>query len=126
MQIKSATQLSAATSVKLNLITLYLVLSGTICLLAVGLLTGMVILRYPGNHGSSAAGMLLILIPTCGVLLAPWLMRSRLRYWLLASWLAAFLSPIVLDRFNICVAYETWIDRGMPLWGTPVWQNSKR
>ena len=36
----------------------------------------------------------------------------------------SFVSPIVEDKCNILVPYETWISRGMPYWGCPTFTDA--
>ena len=36
-------------------------------------------------------------------------------FWIVFAF--SFLFPVVEDKYNIFISYETWVSRGMPEWG---------
>lgn len=105
--------------VKRNLIMMELV--GVLLLHTVEL-----IIRFPCNH----ANRLMFCYRDCVFALMLFeIMYSLVKRELcIAFWIVFSLSfaiPIVEDKLNILVTYETWTSRGMPNWGCPTFLKEK-
>jgi hypothetical protein len=80
---------------------------------------GEIVMRFPCNH----TGALFFQYRDCILALALFEIIYSVRkkticviFWLL--FLFALGIPFVEDKFNILLLYDTWIERGIPEWGT--------
>ncbi len=79
---------------------------------------GEIAIRFPCNHANKlmfqyeyfVAGLTLL-----EVVLSVLSRKICVLFWLLL--IASFSIPVIEDKCNIMVPYETWADRGMPDWG---------
>lgn len=74
--------------------------------------------KYPSNHGGGVGqyGWCLLFV---GVLNSIEMIRNRKISWLRVGLIFGFgLVLIACDSFNVLIGYETWIERGMPAWGS--------
>lgn len=94
-----------------------------LCLLSIiyfwGLLLTYIIVRYPDNHGGLTKepfyyfSAVFIFLFIWGICIGPH------PYFVLCVSLCSLVSCFVINAFNISLlGYETWIERGMPQWGT--------
>lgn len=102
---------------RVNGITFYLLASTVAGVLAIGLVAGQVVLRYPANHGFDAWQVGLILMPTAGALFAPFVEKSWWRFVPALVWVTLLAGLIVVDCFNLLIEHSVWGMRGLPDWG---------
>lgn len=98
-------------------VTIYLLASTLAGVLAIGLVAGQVVLRYPVNHGFDAWRVGWILVPTVGAVFAPFAIKSRWRFVPALVWVTLLSGLIVVDSFNMQVEHSVWGLRGLPGWG---------
>lgn len=84
-----------------------------------GLILTYIIVRYPDNHGGLVAASFYYFSFVSIFLLIRWICTGSHTYWVLCVSLCSLLLCFVINGFNISLfGYETWIERGMPQWGT--------
>lgn len=86
---------------------------------------GEIVVRFPCNH----ANALMFNYRDCIFALAIFEIACSvfkreicLIFWLI--FMSSFAIPIVEDKCNILIPYETWISRGMPSWGHPTFMEA--
>jgi len=81
-------------------------------------LIGEIYAKYPSNHGGGTRFYWWLLFVAC-VLNACQMIKEKKIFWPMWGTLVLYgLFLIACNIFNVLVSYETWIDRGMPAWGT--------
>lgn len=89
-----------------------------------GFLACNIIERYPGNHVGIDPWRRLSVIPllTVGSIVAPWFMRPKLALAVTGIWIVYVCALGAFDLFSVMLEHGVWCARGMPEWGTPIWE----
>ena len=85
---------------------------------------GEIAVRFPCNH--TAALMFnyrdcILALAIFEIVHSVFKREFCLTFWLI--FMFSFVIPIVEDKCNILIPYESWISRGMPNWGHPTFDN---
>jgi hypothetical protein len=79
---------------------------------------GLILIRYPGNHGSNAYEFMLSYL-VIFLLLIIYLVMKRVLFYriLLLFCLLGMGVCFYAEDFNVMLTYEQWIEKDMPDWG---------
>ena len=83
-------------------------------------------IRYPDNHGAGPSFFVFLFV---GILLGALLIcttsKSKIIIVIICCSFSGLFITYLVDRYNIMVDYDVWIERGMPEWGNALKDNEK-
>ena len=86
---------------------------------------GEIMVRFPCNHTNAlmfSYGDCILALAIFEIVYSIFKREVCLTFWLI--FMFSFVIPIVENKCNILISYETWINRGMPNWGHPTFADA--